>query len=103
MGCYVDWVLANPDWARFILHSRGRVEASELGGQLRDANRLHHGRIEEALRASEERYRLLIEHAPIGILSTNRAGSLLSANTAALQMLLDPTMLDQDEINLFFG
>ena len=24
---YIDWVAANPDWARFILHSRGRVEA----------------------------------------------------------------------------
>lgn len=24
---YIDWVVANPDWARFILHSRGRVEA----------------------------------------------------------------------------
>ena len=21
---YIDWVVANPDWARFILHSRGR-------------------------------------------------------------------------------
>lgn len=58
-------------------------------------------RIEEALRASEERYRSLIDNAPMGILSTNRAGSLLSANTVALHTLLDPSMLDQDEINLF--
>ena len=31
---YVDWVVANPDWARFILHSRGRVEASEVGAEM---------------------------------------------------------------------
>ncbi|VXD00302.1 TetR family transcriptional regulator [Pseudomonas sp. 8Z] len=38
---YIDWVVANPDWARFILHSRGRVEAGEMGDALREANRLH--------------------------------------------------------------
>ncbi|MDH4582894.1 TetR/AcrR family transcriptional regulator [Pseudomonas sp. BN415] len=54
VACYVDWVLENPDWARFILHSRGRVEASELGEQLRETNRLHHGRIEEILRPYRE-------------------------------------------------
>lgn len=46
---YVDWVVANPDWARFILHSRGRVEASELGEQLREVNRVHFARIQQAL------------------------------------------------------
>lgn len=46
---YIDWVAANPDWARFILHSRGRVEASELGEELREANRVHFQRIFEAL------------------------------------------------------
>ena len=42
---YVDWVVANPDWARFILHSRGRVEASEMGEQLRETNRLRYQRM----------------------------------------------------------
>ena len=54
VACYIDWVAANPEWARFIIHSRGRVEASELGEQLREANRLHHGRIEEKLRPYRE-------------------------------------------------
>jgi AcrR family transcriptional regulator len=36
---YLRWVWANPDWARFLLHSRGRVEAGgELKEALRDAN-----------------------------------------------------------------
>ena len=51
---YIDWVVANPDWARFILHSRGRVEASELGERLREANREHYGKISEALRGYRE-------------------------------------------------
>lgn len=43
--CYVDWVAANPEWARFILHSRGRVEAGEVGEALREANRQQGRRI----------------------------------------------------------
>ena len=46
---YVDWVVANPDWARFILHSRGRVEASEVGAELREVNRVNFRRILDAL------------------------------------------------------
>lgn len=46
---YVDWVSANPEWARFILHSRGRVEAGEMGEELRDANRQQGRRIAELL------------------------------------------------------
>ena len=51
---YIDWVVANPEWARFILHSRGRVEASELGGQLRKANQEHFARIQQALAGYRE-------------------------------------------------
>ncbi|PAU66284.1 TetR family transcriptional regulator [Pseudomonas sp. PIC25] len=51
---YIDWVVANPDWARFILHSRGRVEASEVGEALREANRVHYGRINQALASYRE-------------------------------------------------
>lgn len=46
---YIDWVVANPDWARFILHSRSRVEAGEMGDALRDANRQHFAQILTAL------------------------------------------------------
>lgn len=51
---YIDWVVANPDWARFILHSRARVEASEMGEQLREANRVHFQRIFDALSGYRE-------------------------------------------------
>lgn len=46
---YIDWVVANPDWARFILHSRSRVEAGEMGDALREANRAHFAQIFAAL------------------------------------------------------
>lgn len=51
---YIDWVVANPDWARFVLHSRGRVEASEMGEQLREANQQHYARIYQALAGYRE-------------------------------------------------
>lgn len=51
---YIDWVVANSDWARFVLHSRARVEASELGEQLREANRQHFARIQQALAGYRE-------------------------------------------------
>lgn len=51
---YVDWVVINPDWARFVLHSRGRVEAGELGEQLRESNREHFQRIFAALSGYRE-------------------------------------------------
>ncbi|MBD9503909.1 TetR/AcrR family transcriptional regulator [Pseudomonas sp. BGr12] len=46
---YIDWVSTNPQWARFILHSRGRVEAGEMGEELREANRQQGRRIAELL------------------------------------------------------
>lgn len=46
---YVEWVSTHPEWARFILHSRGRVEAGEVGEALREANRQHGRRIAEVL------------------------------------------------------
>lgn len=52
--CYIDWVVANPDWARFVLHNRGRVEAGELGDQLREVNRSHGERIGAVLRRHRE-------------------------------------------------
>ncbi|MFN2743951.1 hypothetical protein ACKUFK_26060, partial [Escherichia coli] len=46
---YIVWVVANPDWARFILHSRGRVEAGELGERLRADNQAPLARTQAAL------------------------------------------------------
>ncbi len=42
---------------------------------------------EEALLASEQRYRTLFENAPVGIFTTNQAGRALQVNPAMAQML----------------
>ena len=62
---YIDWVVANPDWARFILHSRSRVEAGEMGDALRDANRQHFAQILTAL--TEYRLQGLFKALKIGL------------------------------------
>lgn len=46
---YIDWVVENPDWARFILHSRGRIEAGEMGEQLKNSNREHYVHLQARL------------------------------------------------------
>lgn len=52
--CYIDWVLAHPEWARFVLHNRGRVEQGEMGEALREANRRQGRRIGELVRQHQE-------------------------------------------------
>ena len=42
--------------------------------------------VQQALQLSEQRYRLLAETAPIGILLTNEQGMVIDANTQALRM-----------------
>jgi PAS domain S-box-containing protein len=44
-------------------------------------------RVEDALRASEEHYRALVEQAPAGICRVNRHGDLLAVNSAFAAML----------------
>lgn len=44
-------------------------------------------RVENALRASEERYRTLVDHAPDGIVITDRQGRFLDANASACRMV----------------
>ena len=53
-----------------------------------------------ALRQSEERYRLLFEKAPVGILSATIEGQITEVNTAALQILGSPSVEATKKINL---
>jgi PAS domain S-box-containing protein len=54
----------------------------------------------QALSISQERYRLLYEHAPVGILLMNRSGSILEVNSAAVQILGSPSAEATKEINV---
>ena len=55
---------------------------------------------EETLRQSEERYRLLYEYAPVGILLANGSGQILEVNPAALKILGSPSVEETKRINI---
>ena len=54
----------------------------------------------EALNQSRERYRLLHEYAPVGILLVNRLGQILEVNASAVQILGSPSAEATRTINL---
>lgn len=64
---------------------RFAIERRRLSGELR-AEIKQRTRAQEALQLSEQRYRLLSEAAPIGILLADEQGKLIDANTQALCM-----------------
>ena len=59
-----------------------------------------HMRAKEALSRSQERYRLLYEYAPVGIILANRSGQILEVNPATLQILGSPSAEMTKGINL---
>ena len=48
-------------------------------------------RAEEALRESEERYRRLVENAPVGIISVGRSGEIIEINETLVHILGSPS------------
>jgi PAS domain S-box-containing protein len=80
------------------------TEKINLGGEPRLLSTLHdvtgRKKAQDALRESEERYRLLHEYAPIGILLANPSGQILEVNSAAIQILGSPSAEATKAINL---
>jgi len=70
-------------WLAPIRDEQGTVQA--VVGISRNVTELI--QIQLALRMSEERYRLLFEHAPIGIYRTTPDGRILMANPALIRMM----------------
>ncbi len=56
--------------------------------------------VAEALSQSQERYRLLHEYAPVGILLVNRSGQIIELNSATVQILGSPSPDATKAINL---
>ncbi len=57
-------------------------------------------RADEALRRSEERYRMMVDNAPLGILTMNREGRIMDVNPKMLQILGSPSAESTQAINL---
>ncbi|MFH2131587.1 MAG: PAS domain S-box protein [bacterium] len=55
---------------------------------------------ERALKESEERYRLLVENAPVGILTFNREGQIIEINSRLLEILGSPSEEQTRRINV---
>ncbi len=56
---------------------------------------------EEVLAESEKRYRTLVESAPVGIVSIDTQGNIISANPKILEILGSPSLEATMQINLF--
>ena len=58
-------------------------------------------RMEADLKKSEERYRLLVENAPLGIISVNTDGKIIDVNPPLLTMLSSPSKEVINTVNIF--
>ncbi len=56
--------------------------------------------IEQALKESEENYRILVEHSPLGILKTDMNGNIEVVNSALIKILGSPSEQETKKINM---
>jgi len=59
-----------------------------------------HLEIEDNLRASEKRYRLLVENAPVGVVSIDREGNIINLNSKLVEMMGSPSMEETRRVNV---
>lgn len=80
------------------LEERVQERTAALQAEVRE-----HQRTAIDLRASEERYRTLVDNAPIGIFKTTRAGEVRFANSYLLRLIGLPPATDLAKLNMADG
>lgn len=81
---------------RAIFDDSGQVvEFQSVGRDITEQKRA-----EDAVRQSEEKYRTLVQHAPIGIISIRPDGHIIDANPAMLAILGSPSLEATRNINI---
>ncbi len=77
-------------------------DTATLRAKLASLEKIHQEHLEtrEALRRSENRYRTLIENAPLGIIVTDAQGNILVVNKALLNILGSPSAEATQAINV---
>ena len=81
-----------------LMHDRRRRVTTGRLILLHDMTRRR--RATEALRRSELRYRLLVENAPLGIISIDREGQIVDVNPKLLELLGSPSIEATQAINM---
>lgn len=75
------------------------AELAKANAHLRDEVRQRQA-AEENIRRSEEKYRLLVENAPVGIVYVNRQGNVLEANQSLHEILGSPSVAATKTVNV---
>ena len=100
-----EYRIMRPDGSLRWLHDRGWLYTDESGKPLRidgiETDITERKLAEEALRESEERFRSIYEHSPVGIQLYDQNGLFVQTNEASLKMFDVVDEQDLQVLNLF--
>src|SRR5258708_21949220 len=87
----MEYRIIRHDGEERVVYDRGEVTLNEAGKPVRSSGMVmditERRRTEEARRASEERWRLIFENSPAGIVITDASGIFMLTNRAYQQMV----------------